>query len=76
MNGEIGFVPGSQTVTIDEDGSRTGKHGPSCSKMREKVNQGYCYKLMIESSKITENYPRKCFLPQERETRVKCNPAG
>ena len=25
MNGEIGFVPGSKTVTIDEDGSRTGK---------------------------------------------------
>ena len=24
MNGEIGFVPGSQTATIDEDFSRTG----------------------------------------------------
>ena len=24
MNGEIGFVPGSQTATIDEDNSRTG----------------------------------------------------
>lgn len=35
MSGEIGFVPGSQTVTIDEDGSRTGKHGPSCSKLGE-----------------------------------------
>ena len=30
---------------------------------------------MIESSKnSTENYPRKCFWTQEKETRVKFNP--
>ena len=32
----------------------------------------FVYKLMIESSKYKrENYPRKCFWTQERETRVK-----
>ena len=35
----------------------------------------FVYKLMIESSRYNrENYPRKCFLTQERETRVKFNP--
>ena len=35
----------------------------------------FVYKLMIGSSKNNrENYPRKCFWTQERETRVKFNP--
>ena len=35
----------------------------------------FVYKLMIESSKYNrENYPRKCFWTQEKETRVKFNP--
>ena len=27
MNGEIGFVPGSQIATVDEDNAGTGKSG-------------------------------------------------
>ena len=35
----------------------------------------FVYKLMIGSSKnSTENYPRKCFWTQEKETWVKFNP--
>ena len=35
----------------------------------------FVYKLMIGSSKnSTENYPRKCFWTQEKETQVKFNP--
>ena len=35
----------------------------------------FVYKLMIGSSKINkENYPRKCFWTQEKETQVKFNP--
>ena len=35
----------------------------------------FVYKLMIGSSKNNrENYPRKCFWAQEKETRVKFNP--
>lgn len=26
MNGEIGFIPGSQQATVDEDGAATGKN--------------------------------------------------
>ena len=35
----------------------------------------FVYKLMIGRSKnSTENYPRKCFSTQEKETQVKFNP--
>ena len=35
----------------------------------------FVYNLMIGSSKNNrENYPRKCFWTQEKETRVKFNP--
>ena len=35
----------------------------------------FVYKLLIGSSKNSkENYPRKCFWTQEKETRVKFNP--
>ena len=34
----------------------------------------FVYKLMIGNSKKKENYPRKCFWTQEKETRVKFNP--
>ena len=37
----------------------------------------FVYKLMIGSSKNNgENYPRKCFWTQEKETRVKFNPGS
>ena len=56
--------------------------GPSCLKLFRfeslksiSVLILFVYKVMIGSSKNNrENYPRKCFQTQEKETRVKFNP--